>query len=96
MKIKKTKRGFAIGEFADRDKTKCSVQKSSLATDDCIWLGVDNANPVVMNKKGKFEKVKLPKDTICTTRMHLTRKQVKELLPVLELFVECGDLTIFD
>jgi len=93
MKLKKTQRGFALAEFKDKYGAVCSIQKSSLATDDCIWLGVDDADPQVMDNKGKWKKVKLPKDTICNTRMHLTRKQVKKLLPLLELFVETGELT---
>jgi hypothetical protein len=40
MKLKKTNRGFAIAEFIDRYGEKCSIQKSSLATENCIWLGV--------------------------------------------------------
>lgn len=34
-------RGFAIGTFVDRYGAGCSIQKSSLATEDCIWLGRD-------------------------------------------------------
>ena len=64
----KTLRGFERGEFVDRYGVKCSIQKSSLATGDCIWLGTD------------FK------------RMHLTRDQVKELLSVLQCFVETGNL----
>jgi hypothetical protein len=36
-----TNRGFALSDFKDRYRQKCSLQKSSLATEDCIWLGVD-------------------------------------------------------
>lgn len=42
MKIDHTERGFAIVEFTDRYKFSCSLQKSSLATEDCIWLGVED------------------------------------------------------
>ena len=37
--VKRTNRGFALHEFTDRNGVKCSVQKSSIATEDCIWLG---------------------------------------------------------
>lgn len=36
-----TQRGFLRGEFTDRYGVKCSIQKSSLATEDAIWLGID-------------------------------------------------------
>ena len=38
----------------------------------------------------KFE---IPKEVLLSTRMHLTRKQVKELLPLLQKFVETGELS---
>ena len=42
MKVKPTQRGFLRGEWIDRYETRCSVQESSLATEPCIWLGVDD------------------------------------------------------
>lgn len=36
-----TVRGFLLGQFWDRYGELCSIQKSSLATEDAIWLGVD-------------------------------------------------------
>lgn len=68
MKLEKTLREFAVARFRDRYNEECSIQKSSLAEQDCIWLGV-------------HEK-----------RMHLTQAQVAELLPLLQHFVETGDL----
>lgn len=38
---KETARGFARATFEDFYKQKCSIQKSSLADVDAIWLGVD-------------------------------------------------------
>lgn len=34
-----TIRGFVRGEFTDQYGMSCSVQASSLADEDCIWLG---------------------------------------------------------
>ena len=39
MKVEKTERGFSIVEFIDLYGKQCSLQESSLATDDAIWLG---------------------------------------------------------
>ncbi|MCK9544475.1 MAG: hypothetical protein M0R03_20850 [Novosphingobium sp.] len=52
MKKQQTSRGFEYYEFIDRYNTKCSLQKSSLAFEDCIWLGCDDANP----KKNGYRK----------------------------------------
>lgn len=68
MKTEKTQRGFSIVNFTDLYGAECSLQKSSLATEDAIWLGVD------------------------TARMHLTQEQVSELLPLLQKFVNTGEL----
>ena len=38
-----TARGFAIREFEDRNGIACSIQKSSVATEDLIWLGPNGA-----------------------------------------------------
>ncbi len=76
MKWKKTVRGFDCGEFVDRYEQKCSIQKSSLATEDCIWLGVDT------NIKGED----------VDERMHLTQEDVKDLLPGLRHFARTGEL----
>jgi hypothetical protein len=44
IKFVKTERGFAISSFEDRYGLQCSLQKSSLATEDAIWLGVDSVD----------------------------------------------------
>lgn len=36
----KTERGFVVGEFSDLYGKECSIQESSLAEEDAIWLGV--------------------------------------------------------
>lgn len=41
METKYTNRGFALIEFEDIHEQQCSIQKSSIATDDCVWIGVD-------------------------------------------------------
>lgn len=93
-----TGRGFGIGKFTDRNGEGCSIQESSLADEDCIWLGVDDANPQVFIPNGQPSwrplRIDVPPGghTQYTTRMHLTREQVAELLPLLECFVKTGRL----
>lgn len=107
MEIKKTYRGFEYIEFIDRYGVKCSLQKSSLATEDAIWLGIDDPAPKIMASKVKeilgpdaddgdgtgWIKFSIPKDVFINTRMHLTVDQVKELLPVLQKFAETGEIS---
>lgn len=103
MKRSHTQRGFALIEFTDRYDAQCNIQKSSLATDDAIWFGVADANPIIMaSQAGQFGvftsetcgwvPYPVPNEVSMTTRMHLTREQVAELLPVLQHFVDTGEL----
>jgi hypothetical protein len=36
----------------------------------------------------------VPEDVLLSTRMHLTRDEVAELLPILKRFVETGELDV--
>lgn len=94
MELTKTKRGFEKGKFTDLYGEKCSIQKSSLATDDAIWLGIDDPKLTVFenDQMGKYLEVDMPKNFSVNSRMHLNREQVQELLPILQKFVETGDL----
>lgn len=85
LEKKTTARGFTYVDFEDRYAQKCSIQKSSLAFEDAIWFGVDNTGPQIKGPGGEFEEE-------VGIRMHLTKEQVKELLPVLQKFVETGEL----
>ena len=76
-----TERHFAAYTFEDRYGSLCSLQKSSIATKDAIWLGIEI--PFITRKEA-------------ATRMHLTREQVAELLPHLQHFVETGELKVPD
>ena len=79
IELTNTERGFAHGEFLDRYGRPCSIQKSSLAFEDCIWLGCDHET---------FDKGGTP----CGARMHLTRDMAAALVPMLQHFVETGEL----
>jgi hypothetical protein len=91
MEIKTTERGFGIVQFKDKYAHACSLQKSSSARENAIWFGVDDAEPKRMGKNG-WESYPIPLDVMLYTRMHLSQKQVKELLPILQKFAETGDL----
>ena len=83
MQITTTSRGFRIIEFKDRYAQPCSLQKSSLATEDCVWLGVDKRLDLNTGQE-------LPDSD--NHRMHLTQEQVRALLPYLQAFADTGEL----
>ena len=99
-----TQRGFTLGKFTDYYGAPCSIQKSSIATEDCIWLGVDDVQPKIMardaNRLGLptsgeiygWVDYEIPKEVLLSSRMHLTQEMAKELLPLLHRFVETGEL----
>lgn len=81
FKFKPTPRGFSRADFKDLYGAPCSIQASSLATDDAIWLGCDELGIEPVSKEPFAQ------------RMHLNREQVASLLPILERFVETGELS---
>lgn len=44
MNIYRTQRSFARADFTDEYGAACSIQDSSRATEECIWLGIDSVN----------------------------------------------------
>lgn len=102
-----TQRGFALIKFTDRYDAECSLQKSSLASEDAIWFGVNDPKPKIMATQAArfgidpgagngWVPFPLPDEVDLTTRMHLTRDMVAELLPMLQSFVDSGELPAGD
>ena len=60
---------------------------------DAVWLGISNPEINVM-VDGGWKAIALPEDAVVNSRMHLTQKQVRELLPLLQHFAEHGELPI--
>ena len=88
-----TGRGFARFDFQDCYGVECSIQKSSLATEDAIWFGCNEADPKEMVPGRGWLPIPMPLSYIANTRMHLTREQMAELLPILQRFVETGEIS---
>lgn len=97
MKFEHTNRGFSYIEFKDEKGVVCSLQKSSIATDDCIWFGANEIGLKHFKAGQGWEEVKLINNMeehfIANNKMHLTQKQVALLLPILQRFVETGEIT---
>lgn len=98
---------FGLGwpriDFKDCYEHECSIQKSSIATVDAIWFGINEANPQILAKdadkinpdtgeKTGWIKFDVPDEVLMTTRMHLTQRQVADLLPILSHFARTGQL----
>ena len=90
---RKTNRGFDIVTFKPEScEGICSLQKSSAAEKDYIWLGEDQPKIKSLVYGEGWVEQKLPEDQIIFGRMHLTREEVKALLPYLQRFVETGEV----
>ena len=101
--LTQTERGFPIVLFEDYYENKCSVQISSAACYEAIWIGVDEANPQVMASMASRVGVDtkettgwvpypIPDCVNLTTRMYLTRKQAGKLAKILRHYCKTGEL----
>ena len=43
-----TSRGFGKVLFQDYYESKCSMQVSSVGTNECVWLGIEEAEPKIL------------------------------------------------
>lgn len=97
---KKTNRGFNRIEFTDRYGVECHLQESSLATERAIWLGCSETGlrALVPGSGWKsiedeeLKRVFQATAVIANTCMHLTQKQAAALIPLLQMFVDTGEL----
>lgn len=94
--IEHTERGFARIGFVDHYGERCSLQRSSIIDPEAIWLGIDSPTCVERgwhpDCPARARDYQLPDGVTVSGRMHLTRKQVAELLPLLQRFVATGEL----
>ena len=81
MKRTKTKRGFRLYTFQDTYKCRCSLQMSSIAHHEAVFLGSDEDQ----------ERHDVTGELL-TTRMHINRKTAREIGLKLIAFAETGEL----
>ena len=84
-----TVRGFALNTLTDNYGNEFSVQKSSAASDDFVWVGVDDPRVQVGPPWQPFE---MPANALIHSRAHLTREQAREVATALMRFAETGEL----
>lgn len=90
-----TGREFIRGDFKDGNGVACSIQESSAAEKPYLWLGCNEPNPQQFPGNGTgWHPYALPDNVHCTTRMHLTQEHAAALIPLLQRFVEHGDLQL--
>jgi hypothetical protein len=85
-----TQRGFRLGTFRDTGGETCSVQASSIATEERVWVGLDD--PRAVHVAGAPRRFELPAGVTIFGRMHLNREQAGQLAEVLARFAETGEL----
>lgn len=97
MNVGATGRGFELIEFADLYGVKCSLQQSSLATEDALWFGPNDADPKIMASRTPeggtgWVPYHISDDVLLTTRAHLSRSMVEELVAHLQAWLQSGSL----
>lgn len=100
-----TDRGFTIYNFTDCYGSSCSLQESSVADYEAVWLGIPfpmvrimaadalklNRLPLGHPVEGWVDYI-LPDAVSIHSRMHLNREQAAQLIPLLQKFVDTGEL----
>jgi len=91
-----TERGFSIVTFQDRNGVECTLQKSSLAYEDAIWLGAAEIGLRHFKAGQGWRQVELvetvEENFVANNRMHLNQEQVRALLPFLQRFADTGEI----
>lgn len=77
---RKSSRGYAFMEFRDFNGESCSIQESSLATKNCLWLGCDH------------ETIHQVTGDPCGARMHIDLKLAKRIVRTLQHWIDTGYL----
>jgi hypothetical protein len=75
-----TSRGFGRIEFSDIYGAECSIQESSLATKNALWLGCDH------------ETIHETTGEKCGARMHVDLALAKRIVATLQKWIDTGRL----
>jgi len=86
----KTQRGFTKIEFDDDYGERCSIQESSSAVSH-VWIGLEEAKPKYLGSNGWTEYA-IPPHVHINTRMHINKRQAKQLIKRLQKWVDTGEL----
>ena len=100
----KTERGFDLIEFKDSDGNQCTIQKSSSAKEDKVWIGISSAQATIFASEAAKQGYPtnagqgwidfyIPEEVIIPTKMLLNKKQAASIINTLQKFVNTGDIT---
>ena len=79
-----------------------------MATDDALWIGISDPETKILKSaalrmglkpEGEISgwmKFPIPEEVLISTRMHLSRDQIKQLMPILQSFVDTRELPADD
>lgn len=95
LAVEQTGRGFDIIRFTDAQGVSCSLQKSSIATEDAVWFGCNNADPHTI-ENGVKKPIIMPHGYVGSDRMHLNVEQVEEFLGLLIDFAQTGKIEMVE
>jgi hypothetical protein len=96
MQETRTNRGFTLYKFTDTNGIECSVQKSSAAFENRIWLGATKIGLKHFKAGEGWKDIELT-DTIeehytANTRIHINQETAKELVTILQRFIDTGEI----
>jgi hypothetical protein len=97
MKTTTGKRGFAKAEFKDSLGHDCIIQEGSVDTINegmGVWLGIPKPEITVFTDRGmaNYVHIPTPENWDIGSLMYLSDKQIKQLIPMLQNFLETGKL----
>jgi len=96
MKKELTPKGVEYVDFTDSHKEECTLRKCYLPDNEDkigIALGIKDPKVYIFNKDTwEWDDHPIPEKVKVETQIHLTREQVKELLPYLQYFVATGNI----
>lgn len=89
--------GSKFALFKDLNEQECSLSVSRIETTRAVYFGVDEPEMKIRKRSltdGSLKNVDFlpPVELKVSSRMLLTQEQVKELLPMLQKFVDTGEL----
>lgn len=101
--IRRNHRGFRLADFTEYNGHECSIQESSSANEPLLWLGIDDPRPMILAREAHahgietdavsgWVEVPLPPGASISGRMHVTQDMAASLIPLLQHFVDTGEL----
>lgn len=97
MKTTTGKRGFASAEFKDSVGHDCIIKEGSVDVTNegmGVWLGIPKPEITVFTDRGmaNYVNIPTPENWNIGSLIYLSNKQIEQLIPMLQNFLETGKL----